>query len=220
MAEFHIRILGADANHRLAPETRGFQHVFLVHATETAGALARRLKAGPRNALHFWRAVLHGVEALIETFSRFASSTRFAKVDVPGELPENQDIQTSNDLGLERRRCCQFFIGQRGPQISEQLQVLANPQNAALRSQFARKLVVLGAAHGPHENGIRFTRCLLGRLRIRRTLLINGDAAEQAVTPFDFLTTGAQYFQHTLGLGQDFGADTITGENQNFLVHV
>src|SRR6185436_8809626 len=59
------------------------------------------------------------------------NSARFAEIDAAGEFTDDQDVETGNDLGLERGRILQRIETDRGAKIGEELEILAQAQQPA-----------------------------------------------------------------------------------------
>src|SRR3546814_9852610 len=99
---FDVRIVLGDADHDFTPQTRSLHHVFLVDRTDALVALARGLERDTRNALHFRRAVVHGVVALGSTIGGRATTARLTEIDVAGQLAQDQDVEPLDHLTLQR----------------------------------------------------------------------------------------------------------------------
>jgi hypothetical protein len=94
------------------------------------------------DAADFRLAVDHGVEA--DALAVFlAHAARLAEVDVAGQLADDQDVQAGNDLRLQRRGIGQFRVENGRAQVGEQVQILADAEQAALRALFTRQAVPL-----------------------------------------------------------------------------
>jgi hypothetical protein len=74
---------------------------------------------------------------------------RLAEVDVAGQLAENHDVEPGYDIGLERRRCRELGIEQRGPQIGKKPERLAHAEDALLRAQRRAERFPLRARRRP-----------------------------------------------------------------------
>src|SRR5690606_34186310 len=109
----------------IAPQLRGLEDVRLVHRAHAPVPLAGRLegRAGDPADLPF--RVAHRVEAL--AFARFgaAYAARLAEVDVAGQLPHDEDVESRHQLRPQRGGMGQFRIDQRRTQVGEEVEVLA-----------------------------------------------------------------------------------------------
>src|ERR1700722_13813750 len=107
MGKFDTGILGADADHRFAPELGGLEHGGLVDIANFLSALLRgpERDVGDPSDLRF--AVAHGIEALPRAgelaIGRITRPSRLAEIDVAVELANDQNVEPFCDLGLERR---------------------------------------------------------------------------------------------------------------------
>jgi hypothetical protein len=106
------------------------------------------------------------------------------------------------------------------PGAGEQVEILADRQQAALRALRARELIVLRPADRAEQDRIRRARL---DLRFRRVGFAGGvhrAAAKQRVIQLDVQAMPrAQRFEHGHGLPHNLRADTVAGEHQNFSSH-
>ncbi len=85
------------------------------------------------NAADFRLAIDHRVEAnALAIF--LAHAARLTEVNVAGQFADDQDIQPGNDFRLQRRGVRQFGIQDGRAQVGEQVQILANTKQTALRT--------------------------------------------------------------------------------------
>ena len=154
-------IFARDRGHDFAPQDRGVEHVRLVDRAELAAALARGLEADARDARDLAFAVAHRVEAFVARPRALrAAAARLAEIDVAGQLADDHEVEPGDDFGLQRRRRGELRIQQRGAQVREQPERLADAEDALLGPQRARQRVVLRAADGAQQHRV-------GRLRER-----------------------------------------------------
>ena len=166
------------------------------------------------DAADFRFAVQHGVEAdALAVF--FTHAARLAEVDVAGQFADDQDVQPGHHFRLQRRGIGQFRIKNRRTQVGEQVQILADAEQAALRALLARQAVPLRAADGTEQHGIGCARQLLGRFRIRVAGRVDRATAEQRLFHLELEIEGVQ---NTHRLGGDFGTDAVTRQNTNLHV--
>src|SRR5205085_5444586 len=142
---------GAD---HFAPENRRVEHVRLVDRAEPLFALARYLEAEASNAAYLGLAVEHGVEAFGITVGVDTAAARRTEIDVAGELAHNHQVQSGNYLRLERGRCGKFGIEERGTQIGEQAQRLADGKQSLLGANGSRQGIVLRSTDGAEQDSI------------------------------------------------------------------
>ena len=217
VVELHIRVVLRHVGHHLFPELRGFEHVVLVDAGQALAALLRRLERGVRDALHLGAAVAHGVETFFSTgkksIGRAAAAARLAKIHIAGELTDDQDVQSGNQLGFETGSPHQFLVADGRTEIGVQAQRLAQTQNRLLGAQVALQYIVLPVAHGAKQHRVGFfgERQRGGRQRV--AVFFVGSAAH--VGRFHFKRQ-PQRTQHFDRFGHDFGADAVTGKDGDF----
>src|SRR5437870_5550862 len=135
MTQLHLRIVFAHGRHHLTPQLHGVEHVGLVYRTETLAALARRLEADTGNTANLRLRVTHGVETFALAAVQSMNPARLAKINVPSQFADDEDVQPRNHLRLQRRRLHQLRINQRWPEIRKQVQFLAKAQDGLLRTQ-------------------------------------------------------------------------------------
>src|SRR5690606_482495 len=123
--------------------------------------------------------------ALERTVFRFAHAARLAEIDVAGQFANDKDIETGHDLGLEARGIGQLRVKNRGAQVGEQAQRLAQAQNRLFRAQFPRQLVVFPVAHRSEQNRIGVFGQLEGRRGQRVAVQIVRSAAHRRGLHFE-----------------------------------
>src|SRR6185369_14691481 len=94
--------------------------------------------------------------------------------------------------------------------------ILADAEQAALRTLFARQTVPLRAADGAQQYGIGFAGQLLGRFRIGIVGGIDRTAAEQRLF---HLELEVERIQDADRLSGNFGTDAVTRQNTNLHSH-
>jgi hypothetical protein len=116
------------------------------------------------DAADFRLAVDHGVEA--DALAVFlAHAARLAEVDVAGQLTDDQDVEAGNDLRLQCRGIGQFRVENGRAQVGEQVQILADAEQAALRAFSRGRLSHCGPPTAPSKRH-RLRGQLLRRFRI------------------------------------------------------
>ena len=98
-------------------------------------------------------------------------------------------------------------------EIGEEAKQLANPQQAAFRTQFTRQAIPLRPANCPEQHRIGGQGQLLCGFREGATGGIDGTATELRLFQ---LKAEIQGFQDTHGLRHDFNTDAITGQYADF----
>ena len=119
MSELNIRVALGNLLHDLAPQHGHFQHVGLVNRADPAVALTGQVESQVGNPFNFGFAIDVGVETLTFTVFQRPDTARLTKVNAPGELSHNQDIQPRNDLGFQAGGLDQLRIEDCRAQIAE-----------------------------------------------------------------------------------------------------
>ena len=200
--------------HDLPPEHTGFHHIGLFHGTDLVATAAGEFKRRPRDAGNFGFRVALGVDA--NAFVAFhVDATRFAKVDARGQFAHDHDVQTGNDLFLERREIGQRVKALRRTQVAEQVHFLAQTQQTAFRFDTEVEVIILRATDGPQQDGIDLLGFGHRFVSQWRAVSVIGAAADQIlghVKRHVALVTIPD--DDALHLGHDFGADAVSGEDQ------
>ena len=100
--ELDVRIVRRDADHRLAPEPGGLEHVHLVHGGDVRAPRTGELERAPGDPLDRGRRVFAGVEG-----RAVRPPAAGAVVETADELADDQEVDAgsrSRDEGSRRRR--------------------------------------------------------------------------------------------------------------------
>ena len=158
-----------------------------------------------QNAANLAFRVDHGVEADPFAVPGF-NAARLAEINVTRQFTHDQDVEAGHHFGFERRGVGQFRIKKRGPQVGEQPEFLADAQQAALGTQFARIVVPPRAANGTEQDGIGCLGELVRRLGKRIFGRIDGTAAQQGLFHLD---VQVECLEDAHRLGSNFRADAV-----------
>ena len=160
---------------------------------------------------------MHGVEGFLGTGEMAASgdaaAARLAKVDVTGQLADDEDVQAGHQFALQAGSIDQLRIADGGAEVGEQAEMLAQAQNRLLRAQRPVKRVVFPVANSAEQDGVGLAGQLDCGLGQRVAVGVKGRAADQRRFAFKFQV---ECLEHLDGLGDDFGANAITGKNCYF----
>ncbi len=102
-----------------------------------------------------------------------------AEIDAAGQLAHDHDVEAVDQLALQRRGVGERGITDRGAQIGEQLEVLAQPQQPGLGPLLVRNAIPFGAADGAEHHRVGLKRASHGRVRDRLAMGIVGRAADE-----------------------------------------
>ena len=145
-----------------------------------------------------------------------------AEIDAAGELPQDQDVETLDQLRLQRAGLGQCREDHGRAEIGEELQLLAQAQQALLRLQVERVGVVLGAAHGAEDDGVRGLGERHRAIGHRHAVRVEGSAADEIALALELQALAvAEPGDDALDLGHHLGADAVTGQEQKIadLIH-
>ena len=109
-------------------------------------------------------------------------------------------------------------IADRRPQVGEQVEILAQAQQAALGPLVERHLVPLRTADGAEDDGVGLMRLGHGLVGDRDAVGVERRAADQRRLglELDFALL-VQHADDAIDLGHDFRADAVAGEKKKVL---
>jgi hypothetical protein len=117
--------------HDLVPQHAGLHDVALFHRRDLVLARARELEGDAGDALDLEGVVDLRVDAALLAVAEIDDLLRLAEIDAAGQFAHDQDVEAFDHFALQRRGIGQRRIADRRAQVGEQLQVLAQPQQAA-----------------------------------------------------------------------------------------
>jgi len=216
--QLDLRVLLAHFDDHFTPQLHGVEHIRLVHRAETPVALLRRLETDMGDAADLALRIAHGIETFALAIGQPADAARLAKVDVAGEFADDQDIQSSHNLRLERGSLHQLGVNQCRAKVGEQLEFLAQAEDRLFRAQLARQRVEAEIADGAEQDGVGFPRQLQRAFRQGMAERAIAGAADRRLFHLELQAIGAKSLQDTHRLGNDFRADTVAREYADFHV--
>ena len=125
----------ATRDHGRAPQPHRRQHVRLVDRGELLAAPARGGERDARDALHLARRCRAWCRRRSVPLALLLAR---AEVGVAGELAHEQDVDAVEQLGADRREVHQALVDRDRPQVGEQLERLAQREQAVLGAHRAR----------------------------------------------------------------------------------
>ena len=145
---------------------------------------------------------------------------RLAEIDPAGQFAHDDDVEPLDHLALERRGVGERRIADRGPQVGEQAEILAQAQQARLGPHVVGDLVPFGPADRADQHRIR----RLGRRSVlvgdRGAMSVVGTAADEVALGLEGGEADvARSAGKSLGLGHHFGADAVAGQEQKLVGH-
>ena len=216
MAQLDVgELLGMNPGHLLAPQQPAFHHVGLLDRAQPVAALAREIEGDAGDALDLGRGVDLGVDAAALAIRQRLDAARLAEIDPAGEFADDQDIQSGDQLGLERGRLGERGEHDRRAQIGEQLEVLPEPQQAGLGPDVEIDTVPLGSAAGAQQHRVGLHRRRQRRLGQRHAMGVDGGAADQILGDVEGRLAGTRHpVDHAADLAHHFGADAVARQEQ------
>ena len=152
--------------------------------------------------------IADGIEADALARRRRLDAARLAEIRVAVELAKDDEIQALYHLGLQGRGPDQLREHVGGPEIREQLHLLAQLEKAVAGPLLARQALLPGPAGGAEEDRV-------GTTRERKRLVRKGHAARlDPCEPYGRLLglgIGQHMAQHLDGLSRYLRADAVAG---------
>src|SRR5207302_10471618 len=127
------------------------------------------------------------------------------------QLAHDQVIEPGHYVGSERGGIRELGEDRRGPQIGEQIELLAESKERMLGTFFAWQRVVTRTADRAEQDGIGLYRELQRRFRQRITRGVVGRAADRGLLDLEREAPPLQRGEHLDRLGNDFRADAVAG---------
>ena len=210
--------VGVGLGHDLLPQDARLHHVVLLARQHLLAARAGEVEGDARDAVDLVGLVDLGVDGTLLAVAELGDLLGLAEIDAARQLPDDEQVEPFDEFGLERGRSRQRGIADRGPQIGEELQILAQAQETGLGTLVIGHTVPFGAADGAEDDGVGRVG-LLHRILGDRTpvgvvrraadqvvLCLEGDAAA-SVEPVD----DAAHLRH------HFLADPVAGEKKKLV---
>ena len=159
MIERDIAVPRCKRRHRTPPETRGREHVRLVHGRDLATSKTRRLECETCDALHLGDGVVLHVPRTLRTVHLLGLAL-LSEVDAADQLAHDDEVDTAHEFQLQRRVLDQCVRDLHGAQVRIETEPLAESQNRTLRAQGRLHTVPLRPADCAEEHTVR---CLADR---------------------------------------------------------
>ena len=179
-------------------------------------ALAGQVEGDAGDALDLVRGVDGGVDGALLAVLERDDLLGLAEIGAARQLAQDQDIEALDVLALERRGFREPRIADGRPQVGEQVELLAQPQQPGLGPDVVGHLVPLRAADGAEHDGVggaRLGQRLLGQ---RRAVLVDGGAADQRGVGLELdLALPVEEGDETLDLGHHLGPMPSPGSSRS-----
>ena len=203
----------------LTPEPGGLQHVRLVHADNSAGALLCGGHGNPGNALNLHDRISLRVIGL--RAERAVSSAAFTEVDTAGQLPDDQQVKSVfHRVRVEKALADQGGIELGRTEIGVKPHGLPDAEEAFFRANLSRQIVPFRSADSTQQNGICSQTPVQRFLRQGDARFINGDSAQQIFSEAERMPVFlSNLLQDLNGTVDDFRPDAISLEKRNGKVH-
>ena len=205
-------------SHDLVPQNAGLHHVALFHRRDFVAPLARKLEGDARDALDFVGVVDLRVDGALLAIAEVGDGFRFAEINAAGEFAQNDDIETVHDFPLERRGIGERRIADRGTDVGEQAQILAQPQQPRFGAFVVGHLVPLRPADGTEDDRVCGLGLVHGGVGDRHLMGVVAGAANKSFFGLERAhAVGVHPRDELFDFSHHFGADAIAGKQKEFV---
>ena len=149
-----LELLGVHRGDHLVPQHAGAHDVALLGRVHLVVALAGEVEGDAGDALDLARRVDGGIDGALLAVLQRHDLLGLAEVGAAGQLAQDEDVEALHHLAPQRGGLGQRGIADGGAQVGEQVEVLAQPQQAGLGPDLVGHLVPLRPAHGAEQDGI------------------------------------------------------------------
>src|SRR6516165_2249826 len=202
----------------LVPEHTRLHDVALFHGSELVATLARELEPHARDALDLIGVVDLGIDGALLPIAEVVNRLRLAEIDAAGELAQDDDVEPVDHFALEARGCRERGITDRRPDIGEEAEVLAQPQEACLWAGVVVDLVPFRPSDRPEDHGIRGMRLCHGLLPDGDLMGVITAAAYQLFLSLEpHVPARVEPCNELFHFGHHFGADAVAGEKEKLV---
>src|SRR5262249_10140443 len=137
---------------------------------------------------------------------------RLPEIEAPGQLADHHEVRPLDDLAPQGRCVDEHREALGGPEVGEEVQLLPEAQQPALRPALLWLLVPLRTPHRAEQDGVALLAELERRVAQRLARRVDRAAADQGGLE---LEGGAgrlsDDLEHLLRFGRDLESDTVSG---------
>ena len=152
--------------------------------------------------------------ALFTVFQR-DNFLRLAEINAARQFADDHNIETFDNLMLERRGCRQSRIANGRTQIGKHFQIFAQTQQACFRTLVVRHAVPLRTAHSPKQHRIRLMGELHSIIANGFFMRIIGRTADKVGFGFKACHAGLGHeIEDFFDLAHHLDADSVTRQQQ------
>ena len=181
-------------------------------------ALAGEVEGDRGDALDLVSVVDLGIDGALLAVAELGDGLGLAEIDAAGQLAHDHDVEAVDPVALERGGVGERRIADRGPEIGEQLEILAQPEQPRLRPLVVRHAVPFRPADRAEHDGVGGKRAFHGGVRDRLAMGVVGAAADQIRLGLDRGDPAAvDPADHALDLGHHLGADPVAGQQKELI---
>ena len=199
----------------LIPQDAGAHDVALFGGVDLVAALACKIEGDAGDALDFARRIDGGVDGALLPVFEGHDLLRRAEIGAAGQLAQDQYVEALDMLALQRRGFGERWIADRRAQVGEQVEILAQTEQAGLGALVVGDLVPLRAADGAKQHGIGLVGLGDGVIGDRDIVLVDRGTADQSHLGLELdLPLLVKEGDDALDLRHDLGADAVARQQK------
>ncbi len=208
-----------DSSDDAVPEHAVAHDVALLGGVDLVLALARKVEGDAGDALDLARRVDGRVDGALLAVFEGHHFLRQAEVGAAGELAQDEDVEAFDELALQRGGFGECRIADGGAEVGEEVEVLAQAQQAAFGADVVGDVVPLRAADGAEDDRVGLRGLVDGLICNGLAVLVDGGAADEGGLCGELdLALLVEDRDHPLDLRHDLGADAVAGKKEQVLV--
>ena len=186
---------------------------------DVAAAKPRLLEGDAGDARDLVLVVDHRVHGPPRSLRPLAPA-RLAEVDPARQLAHDQHVDAVDDLGPQRRGVDERREDRRRPQVREEPERLADPEQPLLRPHVHRHRIPFRSADGAEQDRAALAAGLDDLVAQRRAVFVDRAAADQLGLELELdAELLARRHEHALRLLRHLGPDPVAGQEYDSLCH-
>ena len=199
----------------LAPERPELQHVGLVDRTHRVAPSAGERERVACNALDLWCGVHDRIDGALRAVRQFGDPTRLTEIGTPTQLAHDHHVDPARHLGPQRRCAEQRLVGADRAQVLIQDELLAHLEQPVDLALFGRDVGVSRCIDRAEQDRVGVDDVVPRLIGHQRTVLLPRASAERLLVDVGlYATFGNEPLDDPHCLGDDLGADTVAGKDQ------
>src|SRR6266545_4459509 len=216
--ELHLGIVLRHARDHLAPQLRHYEHIGLVHGGQPLLALHGDVESGAGDPLDLPGCIGHGIHGPGPAVGELLPPPGLTEVEPAREFTDDHDVRALDHRALERRGVHQHGEAPGGSQVGEEVELLADTQEAPLGLLLLRQVIPLGPADRAEEDGIALLAEPERRGRQRFAGGVDGRPTDEGLLELERDARGlADHLEDPAALGRHFLPDAVAAQKRDLV---